>query len=134
MLVFVAACCVLHLLALLVFLLWAYWACMTMVKEIWSSQYVAPRQNTAAETLANQLPIRILSYEVIIACCSDTDKETEEEDDFKSERLALFLSTELERFDVLALQEIWAVYGESRTKFLIEEAEKAGFVHWMRSG
>jgi len=62
-----------------------------------------------------------------------TDEITSEEDDFKDQRLHVFL-TLLDNFDVLALQEVWNVCAPQRFQKLIGQAEARGFKHWFRSG
>jgi len=122
------------LLAVAVLLLWAYWACLVLSQHSGGISYVLPPvSQPGAIQRRKERSIRILSYNVFLRPFYVTDEITSEEDDFKDQRLDVFL-TLLDDFDVLALQEVWNVCAPQRFQKLIGQAEARGFKHWFRSG
>lgn len=82
------------------------------------------------------LKVRILSYNIFIRPPGIHNKNG----DFKDERLQEFVSGYLDKYDVVALQEMFQ-FGSSRVKTLLEAAKKRGFLYqavspggWIDSG
>ena len=76
--------------------------------------------------------VRILNYNMFLRSNPITDSGTK--NDWKNERLALFINTELDKFDILLLQEVWTPFSEGRKDQLIAAAKEMGFLYYVRSG
>ena len=55
------------------------------------------------------------------------------DNDWKNERLDLFIATKLANYDILLLQEVWTPMNEGRKEKLMQAAQEQGFPYYVRS-
>uniref|UniRef100_A0A6U3CEY6 sphingomyelin phosphodiesterase n=1 Tax=Paramoeba aestuarina TaxID=180227 RepID=A0A6U3CEY6_9EUKA len=91
-----------------------------------STKKIAQKDVCVEPQTSNPPAVRLLTYNIF---CRPVGVRNNE-DDFKNERLNLFLQ-EMEMYDVIALQEIFELFN-TRPKFLIQAAQKVGFRYSLR--
>ena len=133
-----AVCCwcgLLLLLAFLLFVLTAYWTCITLpvhrLHRLHDAVSDGADNNKIEKT--NVVVARVLSLNMFLRTDGITDDATAAENDFKQERLEYFIAHVMENYDILLLQETWSVNDAGRKKRLVSAARDKGFEYFTRS-
>ena len=67
----------------------------------------------------NATSVRVLSYNVFLRTNVATDRETSAQNDYKDERLTLLIDEQLDKFDIILLQETWGALDGGRKRRLV---------------
>ena len=127
------------------FFLAIFWSCISMpVGELIRPEDVVATEQVVHENSARhhhsesavqrsaQGLVRVLSYNMFLRPDLLTDASTSGSNDFKEERLQLFIQR-LDDYDVLLLQETWMVNSATRKERLVSAARSRGFRFWVRA-
>ena len=119
------SCCCFIITILLIFFSSVYWSCITTPVAILYTE-----TDTIVETHGST--VKVLSYNMFLRMNLASEPGTK--NDWKDERLQIFIDTQLDKYDILLLQEVWTPLSSGRKEKLIQEAKKHGYNYYVRSG
>ena len=76
--------------------------------------------------------VKILNYNMFLRS-NPVPADPGTDNDWKNERLDLFIATKLANYDILLLQEVWTPMNEGRKEKLMHAAREQGFPYYIRS-
>jgi endonuclease/exonuclease/phosphatase family metal-dependent hydrolase len=129
------------LVAWLLFFLTIFWTCLAVPVSQLSPQAAGDKAYIVADQLYQPLVARnrsaqglvsVISYNFFLRPDLITDIATRAQNDFKEERLTVFLER-LDDYDILLLQEVWPTNGAGRYNRLMQNAHDQGFRHHVRA-
>ena len=104
--------------------------------SIFSSCYNTPLSilHTTDDMVPTNLrqKVKILNYNMFLRS-NPVPADPGTDNDWKNERLDLFIATKLANYDILLLQEVWTPMNEGRKEKLMQAAQEQGFPYYVRS-
>jgi endonuclease/exonuclease/phosphatase family metal-dependent hydrolase len=104
------------------FFLNVYWSCFATPVAVLSTQ---------TDLGAQEFTMKVLSYNMFLRLNLAAEPGTK--NDWKDERLQIFIDTVIDDYDILLLQEVWTPLSSGRKEKLIAEARKRGYKYYVRS-